>query len=391
VALMEPNGRRLLYLDTYTVPDPRKGASSSDAIGYGITASTAIRDGLGALGFELCRPGVAISTTGHVHRTRRLSWILSNYRDVLLALVEDPPDVIFSFHIFSTFPVEIRRMALDLGLSVPIVGYTHGSHWDPTDAFRFQVYPGMELLDLANLHVLDRILLASEYMRATLWENIGAFNVSLARQLDAKAVVVGLPLDVKRIDACRTDLRLPLTTVVFNHAPVSSKNPELFTRVMARVLPRYDVAVLFTRHFAPGQPGGEAISALAHRFPEQVILGGDMPLDEYYRALWAADLQVSTATHESLGVSTLEAMYTDNCCILPRLGSYPEICNGNPDALYELGEAQLEEKLCYFLEHPDRRRAVAAELKGMTARYLPETVVADIASAILGVVPATPA
>ncbi len=390
MAPMNPKRRRLLYLDGYTVPDPRTGAPSSDAIGYGITASTAIRDGLVTLGFELSQPRVAISTTGHEDRTRRLFWILSNYRDVLNALVEDSPDVIFSFHIFSSFPVEIRRMALDLGLSVPIVGYTHGSHWDPTDAFRFQVYPGMELLDLANLHVLDRILLASEYMRATLWDNISAFNVSLARQLDAKAVVVGLPLDVKRIDACRTDLRLPLTTVVFNHAPVSSKNPDLFTRVLARVLPRYDVAVLFTRYFAPGQPGGETISALAHRFPEQVMLGGDMPLDEYYQALWAADLQVSTASHESLGVSTLEAMYTDNCCILPRLGSYPEICNGNPDVLYELGEAQLEEKLCYFLQHPDRRRAVAAKLKCMTARYHPETVVADIAAAILGVVPGSP-
>jgi len=388
---MNTNGPRLLYVDSYTVPDPRTGAPSSDAIGYGITASTVIRDELGALGFQLRRPGVAVSTTGHEDRAPRLFWILSNYRDVLNALVEDPPDVVFLFHIFSTFPAEIRRMALDLGLSVPIVGYTHGSHWDPTDAFRFQVYPGMELLDLANLHVLDRILLASEYMRATLWENIGAFNVSLARQLDAKAVVVGLPLDVKRIDACRTDLRLPLTTVVFNHAPVSSKNPDLFTRVLARVLPRYDVAVIFTRYFAPGQPGAEAISALAHRFPEQVILGGDMALDEYYQALWAADLQVSTATHESLGVATLEAMYTDNCCILPRLGSYPEICNDNPDVLYELGEAQLEEKLCYFLEHPDQRRAVAAKLKFMTTRYHPKTVVADIASALLRVAPAAPA
>jgi len=388
---MNTNGPRLLYVDSYTVPDPRTGAPSSDAIGYGITASTVIRDELGALGFQLRRPGVAVSTTGHEDRAPRLFWILSNYRDVLNALVEDPPDVVFLFHIFSTFPAEIRRMALDLGLSVPIVGYTHGSHWDPTDAFRFQVYPGMELLDLANLHVLDRILLASEYMRATLWENIGAFNVSLARQLDAKAVVVGLPLDVKRIDACRTDLRLPLTTVVFNHAPVSSKNPDLFTRVLARVLPRYDVAVIFTRYFAPGQPGAEAISALAHRFPEQVILGGDMALDEYYQALWAADLQVSTATHESLGVATLEAMYTDNCCILPRLGSYPEICNDNPDVLYKLGEAQLEEKLCYFLEHPDQRRAVAAKLKFMTTRYHPKTVVADIASALLRVAPAAPA
>jgi glycosyltransferase involved in cell wall biosynthesis len=387
---MNPNGPRLLYLDGYTTPDPRRTASSSDAIGYGITASTVIRDGLEALGFELCRLGVAVSTTGLEDRAERLVWILSRYRNVLNALVEDPPDVIFSFHIFSTFPAEIRRMALDLGLSVPIVGYTHGSHWDPTDAFRFQVYPGMELLDLANLHVLDRILLASEYLRVTLLKNIGAFNMSLARQLDAKAVVVGLPLDVKRIDACRTDLRLPLTTVVFNHAPVSSKNPDLFARVLARLLPRHDVAVLFTRYFAPGQPGGEAILALAHGFPEQVILGGNMPLDEYYRALWAADLQVSTATHESLGVSTLEAMYTENCCILPRLGSYPEICNGNPNVLYELGEAQLEEKLCYYLENPDRRRAVAAELKCMAARYSPDKVVADIASAILGVVPAPP-
>ena len=388
---MNTNGPRLLYLDSYTVPDPRKGAPSSDAIGYGITASTVIRDGLRALGFQFCRPGVAASTTGHEDRAGRLFWILSNYRDVLNALVDDPPDAIFLFHIFSTFPAEIRRMALDLGLSVPIVGYTHGSHWDPTDAFRLQVYPGMELLDLANLHILDRILLTSEYMRATLWENIGAFNASLARQLDARTVVVGLPLDVKRIDACRTDLRLPLTTVVFNHAPVSSKNPDLFTRVLARVLPRYDVAVMFTRNFAPGQPGAEAISALAHRYPEQVILGGDMALDEYYQALWAADLQVSTATHESLGMATLEAMYTDNCCILPRVGSYPEICNDNPDVLYELGEAQLEEKLCYYLEHPDLRRATAAELKLITTRYHPETVVADIASAVLGVVPAAPA
>ena len=27
-------------------------------------------------------------------------------------------------------------MLLDLGLRVPIVGYTHGSHWDVTDTYR---------------------------------------------------------------------------------------------------------------------------------------------------------------------------------------------------------------------------------------------------------------
>lgn len=385
MAATDRDARRLLYLDGYTEPDPKLGAASSDAIGYGITASTVIHDALRALGLDVTRPRPGASGARRRGREERLSWILSSYRSVLRTLVEDPPDVILSFHIFSTFPVEVRRMLLDLGLSIPIVGYTHGSHWDPTDTFRFEAYPGMEMLDLANLHVLDRILLVSEYMRTTLRDNIGAFNKTLAEQVDAKAVVVGLPLDVDRIDACRTGQRLARTTVVFNHAPVSSKNPDLFTRVMARVLPRYEVAVLFTRNFAPSQPGGAAIAALADRFPEQVILGRDMRLDEYYQALWAADLQVSTATHESLGVSTLEAMYTANCCILPQLGSYPEICNGHPDVLYELGEGPLEERLCYFLEHPERRRTVAAELQRMTAKYHPRAVVPKIADAVLDV------
>ena len=373
---------RVLYLDGYTVPDPKVGVPSSDAIGYGITASSAIRDGLAARGLDVVRPRLDLPPTGPGGPDQRLSWILANYRGVLRELVEDPPDVIFCFHVFSVFPVEIRRMLLDLGLSIPIVGYTHGSHWDPTDTFRTETYPGMEVLDLANLHVLDRVLLVSEYMRTTLRATIGAFNTPLAEQIDASAAVVGLPLAVDRMDACRSDRRFSRPTVVFNHAPVSSKNPELFARVMARVLPHHDVAVLITRDFAPWQPGGEAIAELAARFPEQVVLGRDMPLDEYFQALWAADLQVSTATHESLGVSTLEAMYTGNCCVLPRVGSYPEICDGHPDVLYEPGEEPLEERLRWFLEHPEHRRAVASELQRMADRFHPRAVVEKIAAAV---------
>jgi glycosyltransferase involved in cell wall biosynthesis len=382
---MTLDGCRVLYLDGYTVPDPKVGVPSSDAIGYGITASAVIRNGLSALGLDVISHPRDRDPAGLGGPEERLSWILSTYRGVLRALVEDPPDVIFSFHIFSTFPVELRRMLLDLGLSIPIVGYTHGSHWDPTDTFRFETYPGMEVLDLANLHVLDRVLLVSEYMRTTLRDTIGAFNPTVGEQVDAHAAVVGLPLDVDRIDACRTGRQFPRTTVVFNHAPVSSKNPDLFARVMARVLPCYEVAVLVTRDFALWQPGGEAIAELAERFPGQVVLGRDLPLDEYFEALWAADLQVSTATHESLGVSTLEAMYTENCCILPRIGSYPELCNDHPDVLYELGEGPLEERLRYFLEHPDHRRSVASELKRMTARYHPRVVVQKIFEEVVDV------
>jgi len=380
---MNRDAGRVLYVDGYTVPDPKVGVPSSDAIGYGITASSAIRDGLAARGLDVVRPRLDLPPTEPGGPDQRLSWILANYRGVLRELVEDPPDVIFCFHIFSVFPVEIRRMLLDLGLSVPIVGYTHGSHWDPTDTFRFETYPGMEVLDLADLHVLDRVFLVSEYMRTTLRTTIGAFNTPLAEQIDAHAAVVGLPLAVDRMDACRSDRRFSRPTVVFNHAPVSSKNPELFARVMARVLAHHDVGVLITRDFAPWQPGGEAIAELAKRFPDQVVLGRDMPLDEYYEALWAADLQVSTATHESLGVSTLEAMYTGNCCVLPRVGSYPEICDGHPDVLYEPGEGPLEERLSWFLEHPEHRRAVASELQRMSARFHPRAVVQKIAAEVL--------
>jgi glycosyltransferase involved in cell wall biosynthesis len=379
-----PGVRRVFYLDGYTVPAEQagpRGAPSSDAIGYGITASTAIRTGLRALGFDVVRPRIALAEDKD-ERVARLRWLLSSYDGVLDALSTSPPDAIFCFHAFSTFPVEIRRMLLDLGLELPLVGYTHGSHWDPTDTFRFEVYPGMELLDLANLHVLDRVFLASDYLRATLWRTISAFNPPLAQSLDAKYEVVGLPLDVERIDACRTDEHWPRTTVVFNHAPVASKNPELFVRVMRHVLPRYDVQVLFTRRFLGTQVGGAAVLALAADFADQVMLGNDLSLPDYYRALWMAELQVSTATHESLGISTLEAMHTSTCCILPRLGSYPEITGKNPDVLYDLGEDQLEERLTYFLEHPDHRQAVADDLQRAAARYTPAIVAKRIANVL---------
>lgn len=382
---MQPSTRRVLYLDGYTVPAEQPGATgaepSSDAIGYGITASTAIRTGLRAGGWHVVRPEITVPDDND-QRVARLRWLLSSYDGVLDVLSTSPPDAVFSFHAFSAFPVEIRRMLLDLGLDLPLAGYTHGSHWDPTDAFRFQAYPGMELLDLANLHVLDCVFLVSDYLRATLWRTISAFNAPLAKSLDDKCEVVGLPLDVERIDACRTDEHSACTTVVFNHAPVASKNPELFVRVMRRVLPRYDVQVLFTRRFPPAQPGGVAVAALAADFPEQVMLGNNLSLPDYYRALWMTELQVSTATHESLGVSTLEAMHAGTCCIVPRIGSYPEITGGHPDALYDPGEGQLEERLTYFLEHPALRQAVAADLQRAAARYTPAVVVRRIADVL---------
>ncbi len=282
--------RRLLYLDAYTAPVEQSSAPgstpSSDAIGYAITSSAAIRTGLRMAGWEVLQPDLSglQDQNGHV---RRLRWFLRAYESALDSLATSPPDVIFVFHAFSVFPTEIRRMILDLRLDVPMIGYTHGSHWDPTDTFRFEVYPGMETADLANLCVLDKVLLVSQQMQDTLRASIGAFNEPLATSLETRYEVVGLPLDVARIDESRTDERNVRPTVVFNHAPVTSKDPDMFARVMRRILPRYDVEVLFTRRFPPDQAGGEAVAALAADFGDRVVLGNNMPLPDLLRGVVA--------------------------------------------------------------------------------------------------------
>ncbi|MCW2619159.1 MAG: hypothetical protein JWR28_2308, partial [Modestobacter sp.] len=49
------------------------------------------------------------------------------------------------------------------------------------------------------------------------------------------------------------------------------------------------------------------------------------------------------------------------------------------------GEGPLEERLRYFLEHPDHRRSVASELKRMTAGYHPREVVQKIFEEVVDV------
>jgi hypothetical protein len=88
----------------------------------------------------------------------RSQWILDTYGAILECLSTDDPDLIFLFHAFQAFPAEILRTLCDLQLRVPLIGYTHGSHWDYTDLFRHDRYPGLEFADLGNLYAMDECL-----------------------------------------------------------------------------------------------------------------------------------------------------------------------------------------------------------------------------------------
>jgi glycosyltransferase involved in cell wall biosynthesis len=174
------------------------------------------------------------------------------------------------------------------------------------------------------------------------------------------------------MDACRTGERFERTTILFNHSLVPSKQPELFAEVAARALEKHDVNVLLTRQVEDEALRGR-FRALQARFPERLILGNTYSIDDYFRTLWKADIQVSTATHEHLGIATLEAMYAHTCCILPNRCSYPEITGGYGDVLYSSTE-ELEEKLDYYLANRSAREEAAATLHERSLRYRPEEV-----------------
>lgn len=231
----------------------------------------------------------------------------------------------------------------------------------------------MEVVDLANLLSLDRVLLPSEFAREVILGHVSAWQPEAARQLEDKLAVVGLPIDTHRLDACRTEEEFERPTIVFNHSLIPSKQPELFAEVAARALERHDVNVVVTRHVEDKALEG-LFRELQARFPERLIMGNTYPIDTYFRALWKAGLQVSMATHEHLGIATLEAMYTHNCCLLPNRCSYPEITGGYEDVLYS-STVELEERLDYYLENRSAREEAAATLHERSLRYTPEEVV----------------
>lgn len=378
-------GKKILYLNSFTTPGEE--STASDEVGHGITASRAIKEELRRFGHELFelpinRDDLGLSQTARSNA--KLKWIHDCYRQ-LLSLDLDDYDAIFFFHIFHQFPCEVKRLLLDLGHSrIKLIGYTLGSHWDPTDTYRFIAHPGMQMADLGNLLCLDRILVVSDYFREVLIGNIAKFNREVADELRHKVAVVGLPIDPVYIDSFKTTKYPGAVTVVFNHAPIESKRPDEFFRVMDRVLAEHPIRLVVTRRFYPHSPGYCLLHDLCERYDDRIVLGNTLPLARYFVTLWQSDVQVSTAEHESLGISTLEAMYTYNCCLLPNRCSYPQIVGSTHEALYSSTE-ELMHKMHYFVSDVDQRRSVALKLRKRAEQYLPGNVVAKIHSAILDV------
>ncbi len=365
---------RVAFLRSFTLK--KSDSMATDMIGYGVTVQDAIVEEMREKGVEV------IDITPFVEETlptvSKLQWIYEGYKHLIDIILNNNIDYIFIFHIFHHFPSEIKRMLCDFKSKVRLCGYTHGSHWNPTDVFRFINYPEMEIADLANLYVMDIIFQVSEYAVRVMDDEIRKFNDNIARKLFEKYRVVGLPINAKLIESYRTDKKFDKITIVFNHNLISSKNPIMFVRVVDRLLKKYDIQVIFTRSICDDMQIDSVLKEFKRNHPDKVFFIEKPGVDPYYPTLWKSHIQVSTATHETFGVATVEAMYTGNCCILPNHCSYPEITGGYEECLYKYDEDELYRKLVYVIENDSVRRRIGAELSLRAKKYVPEAVVSKI-------------
>lgn len=363
---------KILYLDSYTQPSAESNAS--DEIGYGITTSDAIKSQLRKIGYivhDMQKFGIKAEN--------KLSWICASYNLVRTLLLDDY-DLIFIFHAFHQFPSEIRRIVLERKLyHIKIIGYTHGSHWDKTDTFRSIFYPQMHITDLANLMSMDKIFVVSHYFREVLLQSIAQYSIKAANDIAARLVVTGLPINSDWIDLYKIDQKGEPLLITFNHSPTEGKDPATFFRVMKHILAKYPVSLVVTRKFYPSSPGNDELEFLCRSYPDQVHLCNTLSIPEYYATLWVSSVQVSTAHHESFGISTLEAMYTNNCCILPNRQSYPEITDGL--GLYS-SEDELIDMLNTYITDSSLRNQIGSLMCEKSIRYLPQSIVQKISDCI---------
>ncbi|MDQ3741733.1 MAG: glycosyltransferase family 4 protein [Actinomycetota bacterium] len=366
---------RLLFVPTFVEEDvPGLTEAASDAVGYGATSSPAIAAALERAGHDVV---VATAPPG----TSRTEWIPAVLAAVDAAATRERPDAVLVFSSFTPFAADVRRTLDEHGLDVPLVAWTHGSHWDPTDLYRLDRHRHLRWADLGNLLAADRVLAPSEYMRDTILANVAAAAPVAAAELEQRMRVVGLALDASRLERTRRPRAPGPPTVVFNHALIPAKRPEVFLRALPDLFEAADCRVVLTRADERSERYGSLLRGLRERFPARLELAAHLRLDDYYALLWQASVQVSTASHEGFGVATLEAMATENFCCVPHTGAYPELLGDVSEALFDADE-ELAGKLATAVLDERLRDETASALADRAARFSPDAIAGDVAAVI---------
>jgi glycosyltransferase involved in cell wall biosynthesis len=370
---------RVLYVPMLSYkgpPYPRSVASAE--IGFGRNSSEALVEALRSRGVTVdVVPGDPTFPAGGT--LAAITWRAHAYDEVLRAAADLKPDVILVFHLFSQFASEVRRGLLDTGLDIPMAAYLHGSHWDWTDRFRQARYPGLDLAELGSMAALDRIYCPSAYMQEQVLGRVSHANPGLGAALLARSRVLGIPYPASELaSVTRPASRHDRTVrIVYNHALIPSKRPELFVAFVDGLAARRpgQFEVVLTR--GPEDTwGDEVIAALD---PAVARVAGTLPIPDYHAILRSSDIQVSTAEHEGLGVATLEAIAAGCCAVVPRVGAYPEIV-ATSEAIYDGTVADLTDRVDALIGDPDGRTSLARRQAVHVTRWQPAAVADVLAS-----------
>jgi len=309
-----------------------------------------------------------------------MDWIYDSYK-YLNNLEPKPNDVIFIFNSLINFPGEVRRLVNHhTRVGCPIIGYTHGSHWDKTDSIRVESSPKLLYQDLANMLTYDRLFVVSDYYRVLLRKELMVLGPVILERFDEIVRVVGLPIDVESIDKSNKRSKKLNTSnkvrIVFNHSLRPPKQPGNALYVIEKILSTRDnCSFEITRAFIEGTQIEKDLKNLSKKYKSRIIFHNNLTLNDYYNLLWNCDIQFSTASHESFGVSTIEAMYTGNACFTPDDLSYPEITGGigNYHDIDDLVEMVIKSIDDYVF-----RNNISEAQRSVAMRYKPSIIVDKI-------------
>ena len=194
------------------------------------------------------------------------------------------------------------------------------------------------LTNVVSCLAAERVFFNSTYHRNEFFEELPKFLRRFpdyvphfaVREIEKKSEVLTLGCDLASLDSCRNRQeahphgeRVPV--LLWNHRWEFDKNPDDFFWSLFRLKEEgaaFRVIVAGERSIRWPE-----VFDLAERMLEDEIIsfGPLRDRDSYGRALWEADLSVSTSEHDFFGVSVVEAMYCGCYPVLPDRLSYPEL------------------------------------------------------------------
>ena len=262
-----------------------------------------------------------------------------------------PPDLVFA-----TNMVDLAHLRAFLPRRTAAVLYFHenqASYPPPLDREVPERDLGYAFTDLAGALAADRVAFNSSSQREAFFEAMGALirRMPDARPLWAlhevrsKSAVLPLGLRLDDFPPVRARGEAP-PLVVWNHRWEWDKDPDTFFRVLGRLSDRgvaFRLAVAGEGYRRVPPVFRDARRDLGERI---VHWGNVSDRAAYLRLLCQGDVAVSTARHETFGISLVEAAFAGAHPLAPRALSYPEILPPELHApcLYE-GEADLEARL----------------------------------------------